>query len=87
MSELLERRNLRGVWRRRLFRLWIGASLLVAGYLAIAGPLSMMDGRAEWYVAAVPLALMAIMAVSGVLWLALFVMSRREKETKTTSQP
>lgn len=41
-------REMRGIWRRRLFRLWILATAVIAIYTGIGGPLANYfgDGRA-----------------------------------------
>ncbi len=58
------------IWRRRLFALWIGASIAVALIFAIGAPvLAMLDNASMFILAPLLPALMIVMLFSGIGWL------------------
>ncbi len=79
MPERPEARIVGGRWRRRLFWSWIGATVLVALYVALAAPLARhaAEGR-EWVALAVP-PLMILMLGTGLGWLLLYVLARGDR--------
>jgi Na+-driven multidrug efflux pump len=68
-------RELRGVWRRRLFWGWVVASALVAAYVGIAGPITSHFGEGQPFVAFAVPALMFFMLATGLGWLVLLYFS------------
>jgi hypothetical protein len=68
---------LRDKWRKRLFSFWIAGSVVVALYLAIAGPLTDLTGFERPHVALVVVPFLFLMLASGLAWLVLLVRSRR----------
>lgn len=71
--------GLRGKWRRALFAAWIGASALVAIYVAIAAPWASGVGEGRALVALVSPALMIFLLATGLGWLVLLAISRPGK--------
>jgi hypothetical protein len=70
-------RKLRHKWRRRLFWFWVGGCALVGLFLVLAGPLAPFTGLEHRHVAIVVPPFMALLLVSGLVWLVLLVRSRR----------
>lgn len=61
-------------WRRTVFIIWIASTMVAAAILAIAGPLAnhFADDAGLWVLSAAALispVVMAIMIVSGLVWL------------------
>ena len=73
----LSRRALCSRWRKRLFIAWVGASLLVAIYAAVAGPVAGYIGEGRSFIAIAVMGLMFFMLLTGFGWLAMFVFSKR----------
>jgi len=70
---------LRRKWLHRLFRLWIGGSIVVAAYLLLAGPLTPYTGLDDRHVALALPVLMELMLASGLTWLVVLVWSRPKR--------
>jgi len=70
---------LRRKWLQRLFRLWIGGSIVVAAFLLLAGPLTPYTGLDDRHVALALPILMVLMLASGLTWLVMLVWSRPKR--------
>jgi hypothetical protein len=57
-------------WRRITFRTWVGATILVGIYVAIAGPLAYAYGREFWLAAVIVPPLMIFLLLVGLAYLA-----------------
>lgn len=68
-------REMRGIWRRRLFRAWVLATALIAIYIGIGGPLANYFGDGRAYFAIASTALMFFLLVTGFGWLVFFVLA------------
>lgn len=67
-------REMRTLWRRRLFRIWVLATAAVAIYIGFGGPLANYFGDGRAYIAIASTALMFFLLVTGFGWLVLFVL-------------
>ena len=65
-------------WRRRMFWIWIAASIVVALTAMVGGPLVSADGSdgTAWIALLSPVA-MAVFILTGVTWLVLVFFSQR----------
>jgi hypothetical protein len=70
---------LRRKWLHRLFRVWIGGSIVAAAYLLLAGPLMPYTGLDDRHVALALPILMVLMLASGLTWLIMLVRSRPKR--------
>jgi hypothetical protein len=68
-------RDMRQLWRRRLFRIWIAATAIIALYIGVGGPLATYFGDGRAYFAIASTALMFFLLVTGFGWLILFVLA------------
>lgn len=74
--------TVRGPWRRRLFWVWIGITVVLAAYLAVAAPLASYVGEGYAAVAVVVPPAMILLAGLGVAWLVALAASKpRRPET------
>lgn len=79
VSKMIEhtRKKARGPHRRWVFRIWVGVTVVLAAYLAIAIPLaSLFVDRYHYIAAAVP-AVMILLTFIGLGWLVWFVTARK----------
>ena len=77
-------------WRRTVFAIWVVSTMIAAGILLIAGPLAnhFADEAGTWILSAAALvspAVMAVMVVSGLVWLLSLVTAPKEGPPKRTS--
>ena len=76
----ISRREMLTVWRRRVFYIWVAASIAVALVAMIGGPLVSTDGsEGTRWIAFVSPAVMALFVISGLGWLVLLMYSQRKK--------
>ena len=82
-------REMRGIWRRRLFRAWVLATALIAIYIGIGGPLANYFGDVRAYFAIASTALMFFLLVTGFGWLVFFVLAGppRHPSARKTNAP
>lgn len=72
-------RQLRGRWRRWLFWSWVAASVVIALYVGLAGPVSVYFAEGKPFVALASPVIMFFMVITGAVWLVLLATSRRRK--------
>ena len=70
---------LRRKWLHRLFRVWIGGSIVVGAYLLLADPLTPYTALDDHHVALALPVLMVLMLASGLTWLVMLVRSRPKR--------
>lgn len=71
--------RVRGAWRRRLFWLWIAATIAVAAWVVLAQPFIQYFGEGYGFAAWVVPPLMILMGGAGLAWLAALVFSKPKR--------
>jgi len=71
--------DVRGPWRRRLFWVWIGITVVLAAYLAIAAPLASYFGEGYALVGVIVPPIMILLAGLGLAWLLALSMSKPKR--------
>jgi hypothetical protein len=77
----LHAREMRTVWRRRLFTFAVATFIVLAILLAVGSPL-MAEVFRPGYLGPVVFAVEWIVIAAGLTWLALFTMSKRRKDLR-----
>ena len=68
-----------GPWRRRMFRIWIGITIVVAAYVAVVLAFA-RDDRIGQFLLGVPVPfVMILLLLIGLGWLLWFVTARRRR--------
>lgn len=86
MIEHSTRRTL-GRWRRVMFVVWVGLTIVAAIYLAMAAPFATYFHQNMWLVGVIVPPLMIVLLGIGIAWLVWLVTSSPQKDRQASSPP